>query len=116
LGHACLRHHSLLRQSGLLLARLQACLCLRDHAWLLTWNPLTPLLLLLKHLLSLHQLTLLLLLHLIFLQFLQVHRPLFWIHTGKHLFLLLCEMELDGVSLKLNLLSPWTPASSWVGQ
>ena len=91
-------------------------MCLRDHAWLLTWNPLTPLLLLLKHLLSLHQLTLLLLLHLILLKFLQVHCPLFWVHTGEHLFLLFCEMELYGVPLKLDLLSTWTPASSRVGQ
>ena len=100
------------------MTRLQACLCLRHHARLLTWNALTSLLLLLllKHLLSLHQLTLLLLLHLILLKFLQVHCPLFWVHTSQHLFLLFCEMELYGVPLKLNLLSTWTPASSWVGQ
>jgi len=107
----------LLRESRLLLARLQA--CLRNHSWLLTWNALASLLLLLlllKHLLSLHQLTLLLLLHLILLKFLQVHCPLFWVHAGQHLFLLLCQMQLYGVPLKLNLLSTWTPAGSWVGQ
>ena len=74
------------------------------------------LLLLLKHLLSLHQLALLLLLHLILLKLLQVHSSLFWIHTGEHLFLLLGQVELYGVPLKLYLLPPWTPPSPWVGQ
>jgi len=74
------------------------------------------LLLLLKHLLSLHQLTLLLLLHLIFLKFLKIYGSLFRVHASEHLFLLFGEVELDSVPLKLNLLSSRTPACSWIGQ
>ena len=74
------------------------------------------LLLLLKHLLSLHQLTLLLLLHLIFLKFLKIDGSLFRVHASEHLFLLFSEVELDSVPLKLNLLSSRAPACSWIGQ
>ena len=77
---------------------------------------LASLLLLLQHLLSLHQLPLLLLLDLVFLQLLKVDAPLFRVHAGKQLFLLLCEVQLYGVPLQLDILASRTPGCPGVGQ
>ena len=75
---------------------------------------LPSLLLLLQHLLSLHQLPLLLLLDLVLLQLLKVDAPLFRVHAGEQLFLLLCEVQLYGVPLQLDILATRPPGCPWV--